>query len=124
MDKRTPTGFLGLASAKGGTDHFVQQRLTAAANVPLILFFVWLVLSHVGAGRAELVATLANPVVAAAAILAIASIAWHMRIGMQVVIEDYVSSQAAKVLLALNNLFSLAVAAVAILSVLWLGFGG
>jgi succinate dehydrogenase / fumarate reductase membrane anchor subunit len=90
-----------------------------------VVFFVWMVLSHLGAGRGDLQAAFANPLVAAAALLAIVSIAWHMRLGMQVVIEDYVESEGAKVILvALNHFFAFAVAAVSIVSVLMLALGG
>lgn len=115
----------GLGSAGEGTGHFWRQRLTAAANVPLIVFFVWLLLSHRGAGRADLATAFANPLVMALALGAIVSISWHMRLGMQVIVEDYVENEGAKVvLLVLNSFFSFAVGAVAAVSVLLLGLGG
>ncbi len=123
---RTPLSRVsGLGAAGSGPGHFLQQRLTAVANLVLVVFFVWMVLSHLGAGRADLQAAFANPLVAAAAVLAVVSIAWHMRLGMQVVIEDYVASEAAKfVLVALNTFFAAAVAAISIVSVLMLALGG
>lgn len=126
MSMRTPHSRVsGLGSAGSGTGHFVQQRLTAVANLVLVVFLVWVVLSHLGAGRAELQAAFGNPVFAAAALLAVVSIAWHMRLGMQVVIEDYAESEAGKfVLVALNHFFAVAVAAVSIVSVLMLALGG
>ena len=50
MDMRTPLGKVrGLGSAKEGTDHFWRQRLTAVANVPLIIFFVLFLIKYAGA---------------------------------------------------------------------------
>ena len=65
-DMRTPLNKVrGLGSAREGTEHFWRQRLTAIANVPLVLFFVGLLVSLNGAGYAEVRATLANPLVRA-----------------------------------------------------------
>ena len=58
MDMRTPLGKVrGLGSAKEGTDHFWKQRLTAIANVPLMLFFIWMVITLNGAPHEQVVAT-------------------------------------------------------------------
>lgn len=126
MSMRTPLSRVkGLGSTGSGSGHFLQQRLTAVANLVLVGFFVWLLLGHLGADRTELQAAFANPLIAAAALLAIVSIAWHMRLGMQVVIEDYVVSEVGKVVLvALNIFFAFAVAAASVVSVLLLGWGG
>jgi succinate dehydrogenase / fumarate reductase membrane anchor subunit len=115
----------GLGSAHEGADHFLCQRLTAAANLILIPFAVGLIATLAGADLATVKATLANPVVAIALIVMILVSAVHMRIGMQVIIEDYVHGEGAKMLtLAANTFFSWAVAAVAIFAVLKLSFGG
>ena len=95
----------GLGSAKSGTDHFWQQRMTAAANIPLVIFLIWFIVSHLGAGRADVVASIKNPLVAVGLFLALGSIFWHMRIGMQVIIEDYVHEPVLKVILLLSNIF-------------------
>ena len=114
----------GLGSARDGTARFWRQRLTAAANVPLVLFFVWLLASNREAGRGDLQAAFANPAVSAAAIVAMISVCWHMRLGMQAVIEDYVESNAAKVVLtALNAFFAWSVAVTGAVSVLLLALG-
>ena len=88
-----------------------------------LLFFVWLLLSNIGAGRADLIAAFRNPFVSLAAVAATLSITWHMRLGVEAVVEDYVHGQAGKVLLALNTLFALAVAIAILSSVLWLALG-
>ena len=115
----------GLGSAKQGPGHFVKQRLTAAANLVLVPFAVGLIATLAGTDLATVKATLAHPVVAIALIVMVLSMAVHMRIGMQVIIEDYVHAEGTKVLLLLaNTFFSAAVAAIAIFAVLKLSFGG
>lgn len=126
MSYRTPLSRVtGLGSAKEGTGHFWLQRMTAVANIPLTLFFVWLVISLIGADRAQMLAMFANPIVAALTILMVLSAAIHMKLGVQVVIEDYVHNEVLKIALVLaNTFFSYGVAAIAVVSLLKLSFGG
>jgi succinate dehydrogenase / fumarate reductase, membrane anchor subunit len=125
MSMRTPyKNVEGLGSAKSGTDHFLHQRLTAIANVPLIIFLVWFVVSHLGAARADVVASLHNPFNAILLVLSFVSILWHMRLGMQVVIEDYVHGHVAKVaLLLLNGFYAVALGAAALYAIFKMSFG-
>lgn len=109
----------GFGASKTGTDHFWQQRATAVANVPLMIFLVGFIIAHLGATRAEVVASIRHPIVAILLIMGLASAFWHMRLGLQVVIEDYVHSHLRKfTALALNIAFATALFAVAAYSIL------
>ena len=123
---RTPFAIIsGKGSIKGGTTHFWHQRLSALANIPLTLFLVWLVARLAGAQRTEMIDVVSNPLIAGGLVLAIIAIFWHMALGMQVVIEDYVHSKGMKIfLLIANKFFAFAIGALSMIAVLMLGFGG
>jgi succinate dehydrogenase / fumarate reductase membrane anchor subunit len=106
MSMRTPLGRVrGLGSAKRGTDHFWRQRLTAVANIPLTLAGIVIVISLVDSNHAAAKQILGSPVIAIVLLLFILSITIHMRIGMQVIIEDYVHEEKVKFLLVMLNTF-------------------
>jgi succinate dehydrogenase / fumarate reductase membrane anchor subunit len=113
----------GLGSARSGTDHFWRQRLTAVANVPLTLAFVVIVVALLGASHAKVVQVLGAPFVAVVLLLFITSVCIHMRIGMQVIIEDYVHDETYKfVALMANTFFCATVALSAGFAILMLSF--
>lgn len=116
---------LGLGSAHEGTGHFWRQRLTGLSTLILAAGFVILVVALVGRRHGEVVGILGSPLVAIWLLLLVVSIAVHMRLGMQVVIEDYVHGPSLRpFLLVLNTFFTVAVAAVSIFAILKLAFGG
>ena len=126
MKLRTPLNVVrGLGSAKDGTHHWWQQRVTAVALVPLVAIFAIYVITLTGADRATVAETLGQPIGAGITLLLIATMYYHLKLGIQVVIEDYVHGGAAKVALLMCNTFACAVLGVlSALSVLKLAFGG
>lgn len=125
MSMRTPLSKVtGRGSSKFGTEDYWMQRVTAVAMVPLTVFFILLLICLVGAPWAKAHAVLASPFVAIPlGATAIAGI-MHMRIGMQVIIEDYTPSDAWKIaFVLLNNFFSALVALATLWAVAKLSFG-
>jgi len=125
MSMRSELGKVrGLGAAHDGTQHFWMQRVTAIANFPLVIYLVYFIVTHVGAARADVVASVKNPFCAVALALAMISIFWHMKLGLQMVIEDYVHAPAVKLLaLLLNGFFAYGLAALALYAILKMNFG-
>jgi succinate dehydrogenase / fumarate reductase membrane anchor subunit len=122
---RTPLARVrGRGSAKSGTEHFWHQRLTAIANIPLTITAVIVLITLLGRNQTAVAQILGSPVIAIIMLLFIASISIHMRIGMAVVIEDYVHDETAKIAaLAANTFFTIIVGLSAAFGILKLSFG-
>ena len=114
----------GLGAAHSGTGHFWHQRLTALANVPLAITFVGLILVLQGKDREAVLHTLGQPLIAILMLLFVGSGLIHMRIGMQVIIEDYVHGEASKILALLaNTFFAILVGVMCVFAILKIAFG-
>ena len=124
-DFRTPAKKVrGYGSAKDGTDHFWRQRLTAIANIPLLLFFVGFIVSLNGASHEEVLAAIAHPFTAVMLMAVLGSALLHMKLGMQVVIEDYIHAEGTKIiLLFLNAVFAYGIALLSVFAILKINFG-
>jgi succinate dehydrogenase / fumarate reductase membrane anchor subunit len=122
---RTPLGRVRhLGSAHKGTEHFWHQRLTSVANVPLTIAAVVIVLGLLGRNHAAVVQILGSTLVAIIMLLFIITSVYHMWLGMQVIIEDYVHDEIAKfTMLMANTFFSCAVGLAAVFAILKLSFG-
>ena len=114
----------GLGSAQAGTEHFWGQRVSAIANLVLLVFVIYSVIYLAGEPLSEVRAYFASPIVAALAVLFALSATYHMRLGMQVVIEDYVHQTSSKtLLLLLNTFFTALVALTSVIAIIKLSLG-
>lgn len=122
---RSPLGrAIGLGSAKEGVEHWWRQRVTALALVPLCLWFVAAVIGLVGAEHAAFVAWVRSPMPAMLLILLLVATFYHVALGLQVVIEDYIHSEAMRLGTLIVTRFLCVVFAVrGIVAVLKLAFG-
>ena len=113
-----------LGSSHSGTSDFWRQRLTAVAMLLLILPVIVVVMMLLGSNQAGAKLILGSPVVAIIMLLFIVASVWHMKIGMQVVIEDYVINEKLKLAsIMANNFFCIAVALTSIYAILKLSSG-
>jgi succinate dehydrogenase / fumarate reductase, membrane anchor subunit len=122
---RTPLARVrGFGTAKSGTRDFWRQRLTAVANIPLTIAAVIILVMLLGRNQAATAQILGSPAVSIILLLFIISNIVHMKIGMQVIIEDYVHDESSKLTLVMaNTFFCWAVGAVSIYALLKLSFG-
>lgn len=126
MSLRTALGRVrGLGSAKGGTHHWWMQRVTAIALIPLTVWIVASFVAMTGADYETVRAWMAMPLVAILFILFIATGLYHLKLGLQVVIEDYVHSEGLKLASQMALTFAcVLVAAASIFAVLKIAFQG
>ena len=114
----------GLGAAHSGTRDFWHQRVTSVAGIPLTIALIVIVMSLVGSSQATVQRTLGSPIVAVIMLLFIVNTAYHMWIGMQEIILDYVHEDKLKLFsLMLNTFFVVAVALASCFAILKLSFG-
>ena len=114
----------GLGAAHSGTGHFWHQRVTSVAGIPLTIVFLIVVVALVGRSHATAGQTLGSPLVAIAMLLFIINAAYHMWIGMQEIILDYVHDDKWKLLSLMANTFYVVIVAFAsCFAILKMSFG-
>lgn len=111
----------GLGSARSGTHHWIAQRLTAIALIPLIIWFVSSFMCMTGISHQAAIEWIQSPFVAVFLLLFIIALFHHAQLGMQVVIEDYIDCKVMKitglVLLKLVSFFAGLTAVIAVLKI-------
>ena len=122
---RTPLGRVrNLGAAHHGTSDFFRQRLTAIAMILLFIPVIVVILTLLGRNQAAAAQILGSPLIAIIMILFIIASVWHMKIGMQVVLEDYVTDEKTKLAAIIaNNFFSAAVGLASIYAIFKLSSG-
>ena len=115
----------GLGSAKDGTSHWWAQRVTAVALVPLSIWFVFSVVNLVGIDNEGFKVWLNGPGSFVLMVLFLIALFYHMQLGLQVVIEDYVHNERNKVIsLVLNKLLAVFLVVSSITALMRIAFGG
>lgn len=126
MDMRTPLNKVrGLGSSHKGTEHFWVQRMTALALVPLTVFFFVFLIRYAGAPYPEVAAALSNPFVGVLMGLMVVAGLFHVHIGMQEIIVDYIHNDLIKFLMLMaNTCFMVLIGAFCLLALVKLAFLG
>jgi succinate dehydrogenase / fumarate reductase membrane anchor subunit len=122
---RTPMRHVrGLGAAHSGTGNFWHQRVTSVAGIPLTIALLLIITTLLGRSHAAVVQILGSPIVAITMLLFIINTAYHMWIGMQEIILDYVHEEKLKFLsLMANTFFVFAVSLASVYAILKLSFG-
>jgi succinate dehydrogenase / fumarate reductase membrane anchor subunit len=115
----------GLGSAKSGAHHWWLERLTSVSTLILFIWFIVSLLRLPSLDYDMVTSWLAAPLVAVPMLLLIVSTFWHLKLGLQVVVEDYVHEDGLRLFsITLLNFFAIALGALAFFSVLKIAFGG
>lgn len=122
---KTPLGRVrGLGAGRSGTQVFWHQRLTSVAGIPLTIAFIVIVIALLGRNHAAAVQILGSPLVAILMLLFILTTVYHMCLGMQEIIVDYVHDELLKYLVLMGNIFfGFAVGLSSVYAILKLSFG-
>jgi succinate dehydrogenase / fumarate reductase, membrane anchor subunit len=125
VSMRTPLARVkGLGAAGHGAGHWWIHRMTAVSNVPLIVSFIIIVVSLTFRPWQEAVRVVSHPLIAILLVLTVVSVTNHMRMGMQIIIEDYVHDKGWKIAaLIANNFYAVAIAVACLWAVLKVSFG-
>ena len=125
VSMRTPLARVkGLGASGHGVEHWWIHRMTAVSNVPLIIAFVIIVAALAGSSYEQAVAIVSHPLVAIILLLAVISVTNHMRLGMQIVIEDYVHDKGWKIMAVIaNNFYAVIIAVACIYAILKVSLG-
>jgi len=120
MSLKTPRARAqGLGSAQHGATHFWHQRATAVILLPLTIWFVWVVARFTGAELSQVRYFFTNPINASLMLIFVLAGLYHMTLGVQVIIEDYIHRESTRLaLLVLNQFAALAIAAVCTIAIL------
>jgi succinate dehydrogenase / fumarate reductase membrane anchor subunit len=114
----------GLGAAGHGAEHWWLHRMTAVSNIPLIVAFVIIVASLAGTTYQGAISIVSHPLVAIILILAVISVTNHMRLGMQIIIEDYVHEKGWKLAaLIANNFYAVVIAVACLYGIVKVGLG-
>ena len=122
---RSPLGrAMGLGSAKEGAEHWWMARVSAVALIPLTLWFVASIIAHTSSDYVTFIVWLRMPLVSILMVLLLIALFYHTALGLQVVIEDYVHSEARFGALIAVRLGCVALAVAGILATMRIAFGG
>lgn len=115
----------GLGSAKHGTHHWILARVTAVSNLILMLWFMFSLITLPAMDYATVTMWLSSPLVAVALMLLIVSVFWHLRLGLQVIVEDYVHDHGLKFgVILLLNFYAIGGAALGLFAIAKIAFAG
>jgi succinate dehydrogenase / fumarate reductase, membrane anchor subunit len=121
---RSPLGrAMGLGSAKEGAEHWWMARVSAVALIPLTLWFVASIIAHTGSDYVTFIVWLRMPLVSILMVLLLIALFYHTALGLQVVIEDYVHSEAKFGALIAVRLGCVALAVAGIMATMRIAFG-
>ena len=113
----------GLGAARSGTETFWRQRVTAVANIPLVIFLILTIVTHIGADYSAVRTYIAQPVVAILLLALVINAAIHMRIGLKEIIEDYVHGGGKIVAILLATFFAAGVGLASVYAIIRIGLG-
>lgn len=125
VDLRTPLARVkGLGPAGHGAEHWWVHRMTAVSNIPLIVAFIIILAALAGRPWEDAARIVSHPLVALLLILCVISVTNHMRMGMQIIIEDYIHDKGLKIAAVIaNNFYAVVIAVACLWAILKISFG-